>query len=308
MLHQQTVVVEDVYQDDRVPQDVYRPTFVRSLAMVPIRPSAPLGAIGAYWATRRRASQREIELLTAFASPIAVALENAELYRQLEEAVRARDVFLAAASHELRTPLASLRLKAQHALRLHDSGADPTRARRALVDLDRHEHRLSALVNTMLEVAQAEREGVRIETAPVELGALAREVVGRFGDRPDGGPVCVRAPEPVIADCDRSRIAQVVAELVTNALRWGEGRGVEVTVAREPGFACVEVADRGLGIAPEHQERIFERFERNSSVRNFGGLGVGLWLARRFVEAHLGRIDVQSRPGEGSRFTVRLPA
>jgi signal transduction histidine kinase len=287
---------------------VYRQTFVKSLAMVPIRPTAPLGAIGAYWATRRRATQREIELLTAFASPTAVALENAALYQQLEEAVRARDVFLAAASHELRTPLASLRLKAQHAMRLHDSGADPARARRALGDLDRHERRLSHLVNTMLEVSQAEREGVRIVTAPVELGALARDVVRRLADRQDGGSVTVRAPSPVVVDCDVSRIDQVIAELVANALRWGEGRGVEVTVTREPGFGCVEVADRGLGIAPEHQERIFERYERNVSVRNFGGLGVGLWLARRFVEAHCGRIDVQSQRGEGSRFTVRLPA
>jgi signal transduction histidine kinase len=308
ILHREPVAIEDIYADPRVPHDAYRSTFVKSLAMVPIREADPVGAIGAYWATRHRATQEELELLGALAGTTAVAIENAALVSRLGEAVRARDAFITAASHELRTPLAPLRLKAEHATRLLDRGGAPAQAREALGDLERHVSRLARLVDTMLEVAR-EQAPLALAAEPIDLAALAREVAARFEgeDHGAGGPIAVHAPEPLLASCDRARVEQVLAELVANGLRWGEGRGVEISAAPEAGWARLDVRDRGRGIAPEDQERIFERFERAVPARNFGGLGIGLWLARRFIEAHGGRIDVQSRRGEGACFTVRLP-
>jgi signal transduction histidine kinase len=309
ILHREAVAIEDIYADARVPHDAYRSTFVKSLAMVPIRQAEPVGAIGAYWATRHRATQEELELLVALAGTTAVAIENAALVERLGEAVRSRDAFLAAASHELRTPLTPLQLKVEHAVRRLEGGEPPARARAALGDLDRHVKRMVRLVDTLIEVSRDSEEPLALDAAPVDLAALAGEVARRFAreGRPDGGPIEVDAGGPVLASCDRSRIEQVLGELVANGLRWGEGRGVRLSVSTDGGWARVDVRDRGRGIAPEDQERIFERYERDAPARNFGGLGIGLWLARRFVEAHGGRIDVESRRGAGSCFTVRLP-
>jgi signal transduction histidine kinase len=309
ILHREPVAIEDVYADPRVPLDAYRSTFVKSLAMVPIRQAQPVGAIGAYWATRHRATPQELELLVALAGTTAVAIENAALVARLGEAVRARDAFIAAASHELRTPLAPLQLKAEHAARLLDRGEPPERARRALGDLDLHVKRISRLVDTMLEVSREQEEPLAVDSAPVDLTALAGEVAARFAreGRPDAGTIEVAADGPVLASCDRERIEQVIAELVANGLRWGEGRGVQITASTEGAWARVDVRDHGRGIAPEDQERVFERYERGVPARHYGGLGVGLWLARRFVEAHGGRLEVESRRGAGSCFTVRLP-
>ena len=117
----------------------------------------------------------------------------------------------------------------------------------------------------------------------------------------------LHAPLPVLGRWDRLRLEQVLTNLLTNALRYGRDRPVEVRVEGTPEMARLQVRDEGIGIAEEAQERIFGRFERAASGRNYGGLGLGLWLTRQLVEAMHGRVQVQSRVGEGSTFTVELP-
>jgi signal transduction histidine kinase len=122
-----------------------------------------------------------------------------------------------------------------------------------------------------------------------------------------GARLRLHAPLPVVGSWDRLRLEQVLTNLVTNALRYGRERPVEVRVEGTPAVARLQVCDEGIGIPEESQERIFGRFERAASGRNYGGLGLGLWLTRQLVEAMQGCVSVQSRPGEGSTFTVELP-
>ena len=121
------------------------------------------------------------------------------------------------------------------------------------------------------------------------------------------GPVVVRAEPHVVGRWDRERIEQAIENLVANALKYGQGKPVEIYLRTEGGEVVLQVTDHGVGIDDEHQKRIFDRFERAVSTRDFGGLGLGLWIARRVVEASGGRIAVCSAPGEGAVFTVRLP-
>ncbi len=106
---------------------------------------------------------------------------------------------------------------------------------------------------------------------------------------------------------DRTRLEQIASNLVSNAVKYGRGRPISVRVRAEGARVRLEVEDRGIGIAPGDQERIFGRFERAVSSRNYAGLGLGLWIVRRIVEAHGGTIAVRSAPGEGSTFTMDLP-
>jgi signal transduction histidine kinase len=105
---------------------------------------------------------------------------------------------------------------------------------------------------------------------------------------------------------DRLRIEQMVSNLVSNALKYGQGKPVEAALWTEDGQAIIRVTDHGIGIDEEHQKRIFQRFERAVATRDFGGFGLGLWIARQIAEASGGRIEVESKLGEGSAFTIRL--
>ena len=139
--------------------------------------------------------------------------------------------------------------------------------------------------------------------------ALVRSVAGRLTDQAlkAGSALEVRMEEPLWGLWDRFRLEQVVGNLISNALKYGQGQPVEISVTKEDGWAVLAVRDRGIGIAPEDHTRIFERFERAVSNRHYGGLRLGLWIARQVVEASAGTISVESETGQGSCFTVRLP-
>ncbi len=306
MIHRQTVVIEDIYADDRIPHGAYRPTFVKSLAMVPVRPEDPVAAIGSYWARRHRATQREVELVESLAGLTSVALANVALVAELRHAVKAREDFLEAAAHELRTPMTPIVLQAGAALRALDR-ENVAAAREAIARVQRGLDRAVALANELIDISsELPEEPLALQRKPVELTALVRDVVDRY--RAEHGPrLGLSVDGPVTGRWDHRRIAQVVENLVANALKFGGEREIEVRVEQGGDVARLVVADHGIGIAPEDQARIFERFERAASLRHFGGLGLGLWLVRRCVEAHGGTVEVASSLGQGSTFTVSLP-
>lgn len=305
MLHRQTVAVEDIYADPRIPHDAYRPTFVKSLAMVPIGVEEPVAALGAYWARTHRATARELRHLECLAGFAGLALANEALVRELRDALAAREEFITVAAHELRTPLAALTLTLHGAARARARAPDEEVAllRRSLGRAERHAERLTKLVDVLLDV-QRTPDDLRLERAPCELAGLVATTAAELDA---GARVVVQVDEPVEGRWDAARVRQIVENLVSNGLKFGSGEPVEVAVSRDGAWARLTVADRGPGIPAEDRDRIFGKYERAVSARNFGGFGLGLWIVRQNVEAHGGTIDVESRPGGGSRFVVLLP-
>ncbi|BDG06102.1 sensor histidine kinase [Anaeromyxobacter oryzae] len=231
--------------------------------------------------------------------------------RDLREAVRTRDEFLQVASHELRTPLASLRLRVE-GLRaaVCRGGADPRRLEEKAVAAVRQTLRLNALLDGLLDVSRLAAEGrVRLEPEEADLAEVARDLVARVapGAAREGTEVRLEAAGPVRARFDRARVDQAVGHLVSNALRYGAGRPVVVRVEADGDVARIAVVDRGVGIDPADVERIFDRFERAASWRHYGGLGLGLYLTRRIVEAHGGSVHAEAARGAGATFVIELP-
>lgn len=235
-----------------------------------------------------------------------------EARAQAEVAVRLREDFLSMASHELRTPLTTLKLQ-MHLLResMSQSGfpvSDPGRALVRIDAVDRQLERLSRLVTHLLDVSRIASGHIELEPSEVDLGALTREVVERFTEeRTSDCAIQVRTTMPVIGWWDWFRIDQVVTNLVANALKYGEGGQVVVSVDQNDTQAVLTVQDRGIGIQAEDLSRIFERFERLPSTTRYVGFGLGLYIVRQIIEAHGGAIDVESEPGIGSTFRVSLP-
>jgi PAS domain S-box-containing protein len=236
--------------------------------------------------------------------------ERDRLLCELEQAVRVRDDFLSIAGHEIRTPLTALMLNLQGLLATADP--DDPRASHHEQRLGRaidNAERLQRLVEELLDVSRIVASRLSLDAEQFDLVALVRQVAARLGEQAQrsGTQLVVRASGPLRGVWDRSRLEQVVSNLLTNALKYGAGRPIEVALREERAHAVLEVTDHGIGIAAEHHARIFERFERAVSNRHYGGLGLGLWIARQVVEASGGSITVSSEPERGSCFTVRLP-
>ncbi|HZI14393.1 MAG TPA: ATP-binding protein, partial [Myxococcus sp.] len=254
------------------------------------------------------------ELLARTRSALELARMRGEVARfeveesHLRQAIRARDDFLSVASHELKTPLTAFRLQ----LELIERNLSPearTHVGNRILSAGRQVSRLSALVESLLDVSQLSTGRLVLNRDEVDLAALVADAVARLRDEAmaAGSTVSLHLEAPLTGRFDRLRLDQVVTNLLQNALKYGAGTPIEVRVERGPDAARVSVKDGGMGIAPEDQERIFGRFERAVSARKYGGLGLGLWIARQVVEAHGGTISVHSEPGRGATFTVALP-
>jgi PAS domain S-box-containing protein len=230
----------------------------------------------------------------------------------MTENVRLRDEFISIASHELRTPLSSLKLQSdllKREFRRDESRFAPEKFGHSIGIFNRQVDRLVELVETMLDTSRgsvgdipvarismnlSERVRAVVETLPPELSELKRDFIH------------VDADKEIFIHADPSRIGQVIENLLTNAIKYGDGRPIRISVDREEQKAILRVADQGIGIAPENLDRIFDRFERAVTNQSISGLGLGLYITRKIIEAHGGTIEVQSLLGKGSTFIVRL--
>lgn len=250
---------------------------------------------------RRRAEDERDRLLVREQAARAAA----------ERALMARDEFFTIISHELKTPLTSLVLMVQHMLRARPLEDGARGGAQALALIERQAARLTALADIMLDVSRIQAQAGRLELTrePLDLAELARSVAERLRGHAAsaGSELLLALGAPVRGAWDRARVEQALGGLVTNAIKYGEGRPIEIACAEDGARAVLTVRDHGVGIEPSSFHRIFERFERASSARHYGGLGLGLFFARCIVEAHGGTIRVESAPGQGATFTVELP-
>jgi two-component system CheB/CheR fusion protein len=309
------VVIEDVFADPRVPPDLYRSTVVKSMVVIPIRAADPIGAIGAYWATSHRATDREIGLLQALAGSTSVALVNAELCREAraarvaaEAANRVKVDVLSILSHELRTPLTSILGWARILRgRPHDAAA----AARGLEVIERNARAQAEIVDALLDASRIATEGLHVTLEPVSLDGIAEQVILAIRQGAEARHVelsWARPGEPLVIPGDAGRLTQILGNVVSNAIKFTPPGGhVGVACARTPERAEVRVHDTGRGIAPAYLPRVFDCFSQQdtSVTRTHGGLGLGLSVARHLVERHGGEIRVESA-GEGYGTTVTL--
>ena len=224
-----------------------------------------------------------------------------------EEAVRLRDEFLSIAAHELRTPLSAVQLQLQGLLE-RPEGLDP-RIRSRVERACRSGERLVALVDTLMDVSRITTGSFNLAPSRFDLTVAVQEVVERFREHATraGSTVTVRSDGVLEGRWDRLRIEQVITNLLTNALKYAAGTPVEISLGGTEHHVMVTVSDGGPGIPESAQERIFLRFERAAPMRNFGGLGLGLYVARQIVEAHGGEIQLDRLRPKGAHFVIRLP-
>ena len=236
--------------------------------------------------------------------------EQVRARQEVEEALQLREDFLSIAAHELRNPLSALRLSLQFASRRAQRATEPLATEWVTSNLGRasaQTDRLLRLVENLLDVSRISAGRMTLEIEDVDLTAVVRDVVERSASELGQQQVVIRADTSVVGAWDHLRLEQVVTNFVSNAIKYGEGKPIEISVHRDDGIARLCVRDHGIGLTPEEQGRIFEKFERAASLRNHGGLGLGLWITRQIVDALGGRVMVHSRPGEGSEFIVELP-
>jgi PAS domain S-box-containing protein len=256
---------------------------------------------------------RDVDLAEDLSRRAAGAIDNARLYRDAQEAVRVRDEFLAIASHELRAPLTTLQLQLDSVERAIDRlpGDHAERIGHKLDRSSRQMVRLANLVDSLLDVSRITTGRLALSTEPMDLVAVAREIAGRLQAQACASRCELRvasAMPRIEVEWDRLRIEQVLSNVLANAIKYGAGHPIDIEVDHlPPDLARVVIRDRGIGIRPADAERIFGRFERAVSARNYGGLGLGLFIARQIVEAHGGEIRVGDSTGPGAELVVVIP-
>jgi signal transduction histidine kinase len=254
--------------------------------------------------------------LSTVAQLIAVALDRAAARNRelaaladVREALQARDAFISIASHELKSPLGALALQVGSVRDLLDRGAAKRKIMPKLETAVRQIGRLNRLVGNLLGASRITTGRLELELEDLDLATVLQQVVvrERAAWTSEQCVLTLRTSGPVIGRWDRLRLDQMITNLLSNALKYGLGNPVEVVLESDAGRARLSVRDHGIGIAHPDQAKIFEPFQRAVDRRSFTGLGLGLWIVRRIVEAMGGTIRVESELGAGSTFTVELP-
>jgi signal transduction histidine kinase len=261
----------------------------------------------------RRYDQSDLALATAIAGRAALAVDNARLYRDAQDAIRARNDFLSMAAHELRTPLTPVQLQLASLERMltkeGTSSLTREKMRAKLSNAVRQTDRMAALIDNLLDISRLTVGRLDLHVETVDLSAVVQEVVARFNEHLQAArcELTIRTPGVVEGRWDRLRLDQIVTNHLTNAMKYGQGRPIEIEVRATIDTVWLSVRDQGIGISTENQARIFRQFERAVTADNYSGFGLGLWIVAQIIEAMEGSIDVVSEIGHGSTFTVKLP-
>jgi signal transduction histidine kinase len=269
------------------------------------------GVIGlVYSDSKRLHSSADLETVEELGRRAGQALDNATLFEEGQDAIRARDEFLSVASHELKTPVTAL-LSLLELARLNSESHGSTESQMKMLNGALHQtHRLAKLISNLLDVSRITVRRLTLSKSTCDLAELARGVCERLEPEALRAHSTLRcyASSAVLGRWDSLRLEQVLVNLITNAIRYGQQKPIEIRVSVSDDKAVLEVEDWGIGIAPENQSRIFERFERGTPAHSRAGLGLGLYIVKQIVDAHRGKVSLRSEPGRGSLFRVEIPS
>jgi signal transduction histidine kinase len=270
-----------------------------------------LGVIQLWGKKDGKFSEGDQAILTQLAQMCSVALENARLYKAAQDATRARDDLVAIVSHDLRNPIHTITMAASFLLEVAPPDDRRLMSRRQIEVIQRSAHRANRLISDLLDVARIQAGGMAVEPVPVETASLVQEAVEAAAPLATGKKLRLERelPENLPDVCsDRDRILQVFGNLIGNAIKFTpEGGQITVRVENETQAVKFAVCDTGPGIPPEHLAHVFDRYWQAKSTAKLG-TGLGLSIAKGIVEAHGGRIWVESEPGHGASFLFTLPA
>lgn len=281
---------------------------------VPIQYRGRLIGVINFLNTTQRPNFDEVDLEVAIniAHYASLAIENSRLFKEARSGIQLRDDFISIASHELKTPITSLNLQIEVLNSLVD-GLDkesevPKIMRKFLMSTNNQLNRLSRLIDDMLDISRISTGKLSLNIKTVNLRHLCGEVLERFNDQLKELHIEARlqCQKDIIAQCDADRIDQVVTNFMTNAIRYGGRKPIEIIIEENASSVFIKVKDQGRGIYKEDQERIFKRFERAHTPDDVSGLGLGLYINSQIVEEHHGKISLESEPGKGSTFIVEL--
>ncbi|MGZ3808422.1 MAG: GAF domain-containing sensor histidine kinase [Bacteriovorax sp.] len=274
--------------------------------------SRPLGALSFAFIGAKQFSDSEKDFMLALTRQCAQAIHRSLLYDDAKKAIEIRDEFLSIASHELRTPLTPLKLQIQGMARQVKKGEGAIsmeRIKNMVETSDRQISRLSFLIDDLLDVSRISSGKLVLKKSSFSLKEMINDVVNQYAHQlgDNLSSVEIEVIEDTVGHWDKVRIEQVLINLLINAAKYAPKKPIHIKLYRQNQFAKIAVRDQGPGITKEDCERIFNRFERVASKENVGGLGLGLYISKQIVDAHKGRIYVESTLGVGSTFYVELP-
>jgi K+-sensing histidine kinase KdpD len=312
MQNRQSAVIKDIYVDDRIPADAYRPTFVKSLAVVPIRKKDPIAAIGTYWSSHHEVSSEQLQLLQALADSTSIAMENIQLVQNLESKIKERtaelESFSYSVSHDLKAPVRSI---AGFAKILEEDFSDqiPTEATEHLNRIKKSAHQMNRLIDGLLDLARLSRLDVQL--VEVNVSRLVEEISLQLeAEDPDRkASFTIKPGVKVVGDQRLLRVA--VDNLLRNAWKFSKKTPMAYiefgSYFSENGNVVCFVKDNGAGFDMSHAAHLFKAFHRLHTEQQFDGTGIGLATVARVMARHKGKIWAQAKAGEGAQFFLEFP-
>jgi signal transduction histidine kinase len=317
MINKRHVTISDIYLDPRVPHEVYRPTFVKSLLMVPIRKIDPVGAIGTYWANYHVPDEEEVTILQALADITAVTLENINVYSELEERVKQRthdleemnrelESFSYSVSHDLRAPLRAINGYMEMLMEDHSGGWNENAIKLA----DRvvsNAKEMTGLIDSLLAFFKMGKS--ELTKTNVDLAALLPEICDGLREQEKDRDIEIVIGSLPAVMADYALLKQVWQNLISNALKYTGKKTkarIEIGVKNINGQNAYYVKDNGSGFDMAYYNKLFGVFQRLHSQREFEGTGIGLATVEKIVKKHGGSVWAESKIDQGATFYFTL--
>jgi signal transduction histidine kinase len=317
MLNKQSAVIEDVYSDPRIPHEAYKPTFVKSLVMVPIRTESPVGAIGNYWAHKHVPDADEINLLQSLADITAITLENIKINEELERRVKERtseleevnkelELFSYSVSHDLRAPLRGI--NGFMTILLEDYGAQlDENAKKIAAKVLNNAGHMTQLIDDLLTLFKMGKKELEKTKLPMKL--LVSEIVHDLREMEKRRYISFNVKELPEATGDNMLIRQVWQNLVSNAIKYTgkvEKTLIEIGFEEKDGKVVYYIKDNGAGFDMSYYDKLFGVFQRLHSQREFEGTGIGLAIVEKIISRHGGEIWAEAVVDQGATFYFTL--